>query len=251
MKLLVSFSTIFLGLNLLFSNSNSEEQEEPDSSLYSEERALMEMNRKEALQEFLMSLTQIKEDPAGYIGRMAKFDPSLFSRATGADIHQRPLNLHWIEQIPGSYQIRLEDGSQWSCGIEDAQTVRSWRAQDDIEIARNTSLFTPHDYKFILINKSLNTSIIVNLASPPNPTSTYTHKIQRIEYDAGIIHLINGQTRQSRWEVHPRDKELIKSWKNQETLIIGIDVHWLWWLSNCDHILIHVKSGIPIHVRKI
>lgn len=252
MKLLVSFFTIFLSFNLLFSNSNTEEQITYNPSSFSEEHSIMERNRQEALHEYLRFLDQMQEDPASfYQQRMAQLDPSLFRNATGAEANQRPLNLHWIEQIPGSYQIRLEDGSIWSCGIEDAQILRTWRQHDEIQVGPNNSFFTPYDYKFILINKTLNSSVIVNLTSTPATNAMYTQRIQRIEYDSGIIHLTNGQTRQSRWEVCSQDKELFKSWKNQETVIIGIDVHWTWWLTGFDHILIHVKSGIPVHVKKI
>lgn len=250
MKFLVSFFTVFFMGYLLFSESPVNEEEFNPSS-YTEERTILEENRQAALSEFLNSLNQIKRNPGEYLSRMAQLDPSLFNKATGADLNQRPLNLHWIEQIPSSFHIRLEDGSQWSCGVDDALSLRNWRAQDDVEIAPNSSFFTPHDYKFILINKTVNSSIIVNMVAPPNPTNTYTHKVQRIEYDSGMVYLMNGHARQSRWEVHPRDKELIKGWKVQDILFVGIDVHWLWWLNSYDHILIHVKSGIPIHVKRI
>lgn len=255
--------TLFAAFSLCFAASNlqahealreSEENVIVDCQPLSKEslRRMEEQRREEA--EALEAL--LSENPSELSGLIIPIKThNLYALTsepftTTASI-SNPSLYHWIDQFPQSDIIKLEDGSEWRFDQSDIYVMRTWRPGDTLVISPKETWFFSSNYRFVLTNKDLGSSVDVNPYLGPISHGTLTSWVNGVDKNLGQVYLINGQGDRSVWEVYSADRYLFDEWAVNHTVMLGENNSWLWWFSSFNNVIINVNMNHYIRVRQI
>ncbi len=159
---------------------------------------------------------------------------------------------HWIDSFPQFNILKLEDGSEWDFDpASDGFIVRSWRRGDTLVISPNISWFWESDYKYIITNKDLGSSIYVNPLIGPIEYGTYSTWACKIDHKNGKLYLTNGQGEKTIWEVVSSDLGLFSNWEINDHVILGEDTSWLSTFSSFNHIIFNVNMNHYVRARLV
>lgn len=163
-----------------------------------------------------------------------------------------PYLYHWIDGFPQSNILRLEDGSEWDFeAASDGRIVRSWRKGDTLVISPYITWFWESNYKYIITNKDLGSSIYVNPLIGPIEYGINSTWVCKIDLKNGKLFLTNGQGEKTSWEVVSSDFDLISNWEINDHVIFGEDTSWLSTFSSFDHIIFNVNMNHNVRARLV
>ncbi len=120
---------------------------------------------------------------------------------------------------PFAETVTGQDGTVWSIAYTDRYKVLGWLPSDVLVIVPNRSWFSSYD--FYMINENTGESIDAYIMSGPKPAGQYTFQIIEIDYDNNIVRLDD-----STWALSSDDETLVKQWKPDDFVIIGINDGW-------------------------
>ena len=135
---------------------------------------------------------------------------------------------------PSGTTIELSDGSIWVVNPSDWYLMMDWMYGDTLIITPNHSWFSYYDY--CITNQNTNESVRVNLSLGPYYNGPKTHWITRIDYYQRLVILEDG----SMWRIASYDEDILSSWLENDTVIIGINDGWL--RGDKANILINVST---------
>lgn len=131
--------------------------------------------------------------------------------------------------------VEFEDGTVWTVQASDKYKTLDWIAKDTIAILPNTDWFKAYDY--CLVNFNTGAMIRANLDQGPIESGYYTYWIDgEIDLTENELVLNDGSV----WLVSNSDASKIKRWKQEHTIIVGINEGFF---SNKQNILINVDRG--------
>ncbi len=162
-----------------------------------------------------------------------------------------PSLYHWIDFFPQDNIVKTEDGAEWIYDNSDSYIQRTWRPGDTIVISPKGRWLWGSNYSYVMTNKDLGTAIDVNLFLGPIAFGNYSTWIVGIDYNLGQIYLLNGQGERTVWEISNVDLYLFKDWEVNDTLIMGLNDSWFWWLSSYNHIVVNVNMNHTVRARQI
>lgn len=159
--------------------------------------------------------------------------------------HKLPFQGYVTSSHPGAYHqlfnvslpggiIKLEDGSEWGAAPYYWEALKEWRLGDTVLLTPYRPWFF-HYYEFTLVNERTGDEALVNWCKPPQRESGYTRTITR--RNAYTLTLDDG----TRWRVKGGDREVMRSWKRGDIVIIGTNNGWLSW-SN-PNILVNMRDS--------
>lgn len=158
---------------------------------------------------------------------------------------------HWINNFPQFNILKLEDGSEWDFDpASDGYIVRSWRPGDTLVISPHASWFWENNYKYIITNKDLGSSIYVNPLIGPIEYGIYSTWVIKIDYKNGKLYLTNGQGEKTIWEVASSDIGLFSNWEINDHVILGEDTSWLSTFSSTQ-IIFNVNMNHHVRARLV
>lgn len=149
---------------------------------------------------------------------------------------------HKVNRFVSDTVIALEDGSQWSASLYDADTLSNWRPNDWVTITRNST--TDAEYGYYLNNYTTGSSVAVNLEEGPTANGPSTYTVVGMDYNYGKVYLSNG----TYWEVQQEDIAEIQDWEKKHTVIIG---HNDGWFTSYKTLLINVNLKTAIFAKEI
>lgn len=216
-------------------------------------KALMEKNRKYET-ELSEELVEDDEELSSLIIPIKEKEPMLClassePKNTADYIPPYPaLNLAYF---PQENIVKTKDGSEWIFDKTEAHIVFNWRQDDHIIVSPKGRWFWGSNYSYVLTNKDRGTSIDVNLFLGPVAYGERSNWIIGINHNNNQIFLIDGLGKRTTWEISSIDRGLFKEWEINDTLIIGQNDSWYWWLSSYNHILINVNMNHYVRARQI
>lgn len=157
---------------------------------------------------------------------------------------------HWIDSFPQYNILKLEDGSEWDFDpASDGFIIRSWRAGDALVISPYISWFWESNYKYIITNKDLGSSIYVNPLIGPIEYGINSTWVCKLDHKNGKLYLTNGQGEKTIWDVASSDFDLFSHWELNDHVILGEDSSWLSTFSSFDHIIFNVNMNHHVRAR--
>lgn len=156
-----------------------------------------------------------------------------------------------FDYFPQENIIKTRDGSEWIFDKNDAHVVYNWRRDDHIVVSPKGRWFWGSNYCYVLTNKDRNASVDVNLFLGPVAYGERSTWVIGINHVNGQIFVVDGYGNRSTLEVSHVDMYLFRDWEVNDTLIIGQNDSWLWWLSSYNHILINVNMNHYVRARQI
>ena len=163
-----------------------------------------------------------------------------------------PYLYHWIDSFPQANILRLEDGSEWIFeAASDGAVARSWVSGDTLVISPSYSWFWGSNYKYVITNKDVGSSIYVNPFIGPIEHGTQSTWVSVVDHPTGRLYLTNGQGEKTVWEVMGSDLDLVNEWKANDHVIFGENSSWLWWFSSYNHIIFNVNMNHNVRARLV
>lgn len=142
---------------------------------------------------------------------------------------------HPIAVSPFGDIVEFEDGTIWTVQASDKYKTLDWIAKDTVAILPNTDWFKAYDY--CLVNFNTGAMIRANLVEGPMESGYYTYWIDgEIDLVENELVLNDGSV----WLISDADAPKIKRWKEEHTILIGINEGWF---SSKQNILINVERG--------
>ena len=140
---------------------------------------------------------------------------------------------------------------EWLFDDRDAETLRSWQPGDTIVVTSKSNIIWGSNYKYLLVNKSLGSSVSVNPYQGPIKFGQFTTWVKGIDKKLGQVHLLNGQGDVTVWEVAPSDMEFFRDWAVNDRVIVGENDSWLWWMSSFSYIIYNVNMNHDVRMRQV
>ena len=217
-----------------------------------QKKMLMEKNRQEELER----TAELEEEDFELTSLMIPIKDKDFITLASQSIPQTPTIAssslyHWIDYFPQDNIVKTEDGAEWVFDKNDNYIMHTWRSGDAIVISPKGRWLWGSNYAYIMTNKTLGTSVDVNLFLGPIAFGSYSTWIIGIDQNNGQVYLLNGQGERTIWEISNVDLYLFKDWEVNDTLIIGQNDSWLWWFSSYNHILVNVNMNHFVRARQI
>ena len=147
---------------------------------------------------------------------------------------------HWIvsSNIDGSI-LEIEDGSHWK--IASGSSLSRWRIGDIITITPNRSWFS--DYKYYVINKSIDEYVAADLILGPIAYGSLTHWAVSLDFSQGKVVFENG----SCFKICSSDLFLFEQWQINDTIIFGTNDSWF---TSYDILLINVNMNHYVRAKQ-
>ncbi|MCB1108968.1 MAG: hypothetical protein KDK44_04860 [Chlamydiia bacterium] len=161
---------------------------------------------------------------------------------------------HQLQRIaPAGKRIEIEDHSIWYIAPHSRSRIQDWKKGDTLQIYPNLDSFSNSSFPYYIKNKRKPlTPVASNLQLGPEKASTNAIWINQVHVANQQITLQNGQDKITHWQVEPKDKEFLKTWKPTQGIVIGNNKGLLsWWYSSCEYILINVNRGEWIRVQPL
>lgn len=127
--------------------------------------------------------------------------------------------------------IELEDGSKWDIRYSHQKKTVKWRMSDTIAIELNTKNLE-NSWSFRLHNLTRDNYAMANLVLGPYYDTALW--VAEMNFNAGALALGDGSV----WEVLPADRGVMKGWRYNDTVMIGIDTTG----SQARNILVNVNT---------
>lgn len=115
--------------------------------------------------------------------------------------------------------IEIEDGSIWSIHSWDSHKTKEWKKGHTVFITKNGWWGS---CKYRLHNQNTKNSIRVDMSLQPLFNGVNTHWITDIDLDIRLVWLEDG----SIWKIDRSEMQMLKTWKINHTVIIGINNNW-------------------------
>ena len=158
---------------------------------------------------------------------------------------------HWIDEFMTENRIKIEDGSEWILDPNNAQILDTWKQEDTLVISPKQQFLWGSAYAYVITNKEKGTSLDANPYDGPIKFGTKTYWVRGISRSESKICLLNGEGDCSKWEISAVDKDLFDTWSHSDTVIVGQNDSYLWWLSTYDYVLINVKRNHYVRAKFI
>jgi len=113
--------------------------------------------------------------------------------------------------------VRLEDGSRWQVALSDCDDVLMWSIGDLVYITQSHSVLCSYDY--MMINHTKKTVVYANRLVKPAYFGPNSRFIVAVDHDSERILLNDGTW----WTISEYDESLLHKWKENHTLIIGVN----------------------------
>jgi len=147
--------------------------------------------------------------------------------------------------------IEIQDGAQFSVSSSDIEEVLTWDAQTPIAISPNPYWFSDTD--FFITNQKNGTYIGVYYITEPDPKNPLRNTIYHLDPFYGEIVIQDVKGSQLFFEVDPEDIKYIQTWKQGDSIVVGVNDNWYSKMSsNGNFILINFKHlGEVKYVRAV
>lgn len=156
---------------------------------------------------------------------------------------------HKIDFFPQINILKTKDGAEWI--FDDPSIPYKWHPGENLVISPKGRWIWGSNYSYVITNVDRGTSIDVNLFLGPKDHGEFTTWIVGIDQNNVHVYLMNGRNERTVWEISRADYELFKEWEVNDTLIIGRNDSWYWWLSSFNHILVNVNMNHYVRARQI
>jgi hypothetical protein len=98
--------------------------------------------------------------------------------------------------------------------------------------------------RFILYNQRLNTYAISEISAGPILNTATNVRISYIDIYTGVVDLIDGKGRSCAYRLDFSDKNLFKTWKVGDSIILGSNENcYSGWFSRAPFILINIECN--------
>ena len=148
--------------------------------------------------------------------------------------------------------IELDDGAIWSIHGEESQTIASkWKMNDSIVI--HPTIFPVWTgTQVYLFKERTGTTANANIAANPFVGVPTQIQINYIDYEQGIVQLVDGSGRVVYCRMNNRYYTEYSRWRIGQTLMIGSNEEcYAGWLSNYPLILINVERKNHGYVQAV
>lgn len=137
--------------------------------------------------------------------------------------------------------IELHNGAIWKVDASSVDTVAQWQKNDPIVIYPS-SLECYSRHKFYLYNQRTDDYAYANLSMGPFADHIANYRIYNVNIGSETVFTTNHRNTKMEWLIDPADKETIKKWKIDQSILIASNNTFLSGLSsNSPYILINIE----------
>jgi hypothetical protein len=155
-------------------------------------------------------------------------------------------HIHYFDGFSGKDILRLDDGSEWrAASPTEAYNTFAWERGNRVFITPNYGIFSNAErYPFYLVNKDRGDSYVrVSPVASSIAFDARSHWVLSANLGLGIATVESGQKTLTSWDIAPNYTHLLRSWKTNDIIIIGVNDVWCSWLNPYDYILINFTRG--------
>ncbi|MBF5059220.1 hypothetical protein [Candidatus Neptunochlamydia vexilliferae] len=145
---------------------------------------------------------------------------------------------HRIAVITSSGIVEIENRAQFRVVAADLYTVvDNWSVHDRLSFSSNPYPFAKGE--FFITNLSRGGEYVqADFTQAPLIGHPETNRIVEINSDEGEVVLINGQGKQTRWEIELSDLSMLEEWRKGDSILVGMNDNWCSCVfSSCPNIL--------------
>ncbi len=152
-----------------------------------------------------------------------------------------PLTHVLLKNVSSSAEgFTIHDGTQWRVSSDYRDDVRTWLPGDHLVISLNHTPLS--SYAYWAKNLRTNTYAAVNFFLTADLHARYTHCIRCLDQDKLLLFLNN----RVGFEVDFRDKDKLKDWAENDTILLGISNTWF---SSFNLMLININLNQHVNVK--